>query len=231
MRCATNGNYPRFICWENVPGAFSANKGEDFKAVLEAIIGVKSETVSVSKPDKWQSAGEVVGDDYSIAWRTFDAQYWGVPQRRKRIYLVADFASGSAGQILFESEGLSRYSPQSLRSWQGTAHGSETCLGASSTVCLNDQGGQRMDVLDDMTATLRAEALHPPCVMESAGFSTEHSAKSRSIGYEEETSPTLRAGVVPAASALENHPTDGRDRKHTRLSSSPIPNTCRPFPA
>ena len=67
-----------------------------------------------------------------------------------------------------------------------------------------------MDVLNDMTATLRAEAHHPPCVMESAGFSTEHSAKSRSIGYEEETSPTLRAGVVPAAIALENHPTDGR---------------------
>ena len=67
-----------------------------------------------------------------------------------------------------------------------------------------------MDVTDDVTATLRAEAHHPPCVLESAGFCTEHSAKSRSIGYEEETSPTLRAGVVPAAVALENHPTDSR---------------------
>ena len=67
-----------------------------------------------------------------------------------------------------------------------------------------------MDVTDDVSATLRAEAHHPPCVVESAGFCTEHSSKSRSIGYEEETSPTLRAGVVPAAVALENHPTDCR---------------------
>jgi len=77
-------------------------------------------------------------------------------------------------------------------------------------IVLNDQGGNRMDITDEVTATLRAEAHHPPCVMESAGFCTEHSAKSRTIGYEEETSPTLRAGVVPAAVALENHPADSR---------------------
>ena len=73
-----------------------------------------------------------------------------------------------------------------------------------------DQGGERIDILTDKTSTLRAEAHHPPCVMESAGFCTEHSAKARGIGYEEETSPTLRAGVVPAAIALENHPADSR---------------------
>lgn len=77
-------------------------------------------------------------------------------------------------------------------------------------IVLNDQGGDRMEVSEDVTSTLRAEAHHPPCVMESAGFCTEHSAKSRTIGYEEECSPTLRAGVVPAAVALENHPTDSR---------------------
>lgn len=77
-------------------------------------------------------------------------------------------------------------------------------------IVLNDQGGNRMDVTEEVTSTLRAEAHHPPCVMESAGFCTEHSAKSRTIGYEEECSPTLRAGVVPAAVALENHPTDSR---------------------
>ena len=77
-------------------------------------------------------------------------------------------------------------------------------------IVLNDQGGNRMDITEDVTSTLRAEAHHPPCVMESAGFCTEHSAKSRTIGYEEERSPTLRAGVVPAAVALENHPTDSR---------------------
>ena len=77
-------------------------------------------------------------------------------------------------------------------------------------IVLNDQGGGRMDITEEVTSTLRAEAHHPPCVMESAGFCTEHSAKSRTIGYEEECSPTLRAGVVPAAVALENHPTDSR---------------------
>ena len=241
MRCATDGKYPRWICWENVPGAFSSNKGEDFKAVLDSICKIKDETCDVPECKKWEPAGEILGDDFSVAWRVLDAQFWGVPQRRKRIFLVADFAGRSAGQILFESEGLSGYSAESLRAWQRTARRAEN--GADKTgvgfdgyngsltedkaatlgvncgtstgrngVVLNDQGGNRMDITNDMTSTLRAEAHHPPCVMESAGFCTEHSAKARSIGYEEEMSPTLRAGVVPAAVAIENHPTDSRIR-------------------
>lgn len=165
MRCATNGNYPRFIVWENVPGAFSSNKGEDFKAVLESIAKVKDETVSIPKPKKWLNAGEVLGRNYSIAWRTLDAQYFGVPQRRKRIYLVADFAGRCAGKILFESEGLSGDFKKSICSWQGATRSTEVCFGEASTLVLNDQGGERMDVLDNMTSTLRAKANHPPCVM------------------------------------------------------------------
>ena len=212
MRCATDGKYPRFIVWENVPGAFSSNKGEDFKAVLEAVCSVKDESVSVpgAPKGKWANAGTVVGDGFSLAWRVLDAQFWGVPQRRKRIYLVADFAGGSAGKVLFESEGVSGYSAEGFRAWQGVAGGAAEGVGASGGVCLNDQGGQRMDVTDEVTCTLRAEAHHPPCVLKSAGFCTEHSAKARGIGYEEETSPTLRAGTVPAAVALENHPADSR---------------------
>ena len=212
MRCATDGKYPRFIVWENVPGAFSSNKGEDFKAVLEAVCSVKDESVSVPGPPKgkWANAGTVVGDGFSLAWRVLDAQFWGIPQRRKRIYLVADFAGGSAGKILFESEGVSGYSAEGFRAWQGTAGGAADCIGAAGGICLNDQGGQRMDVTDDVTCTLRAEAHHPPCVLESAGFCTEHSAQARGIGYEEETSPTLRTGTIPAAVALENHPADSR---------------------
>ena len=212
MRCATDGKYPRFIVWENVPGAFSSNKGEDFKAVLEAVCSVKDESISVPGPPKgkWANAGTVVGDGFSLAWRVLDAQFWGIPQRRKRIYLVADFAGGSAGKILFESEGVSGYSAEGFRAWQGTAGGAADCIGAAGGICLNDQGGQRMDVTDDVTCTLRAEAHHPPCVLESAGFCTEHSAQARGIGYEEETSPTLRTGTIPAAVALENHPADSR---------------------
>ena len=239
MRCATDGKYPRWICWENVPGAFSSNKGEDFKAVLEAVIGIAEPNAEVPMPEKarWPYADLYMGDGWSVAYRTLDAQYWGVPQRRRRIYLVADLAGGSAGKILFESEGLSGYSAEGFRSWQRATGSFTPCAGAagydgyngslteevSSTlgvncgmstgrngIVLNDQGGNRMDITEEVTSTLRAEAHHPPCVMESAGFCTEHSAKSRTIGYEEECSPTLRAGVVPAAVALENHPTDSR---------------------
>ena len=239
MRCATDGKYPRWICWENVPGAFSSNKGEDFKAVLEAVIGIAEPNAEVPMPEKarWPYADLYMGDGWSVAYRTLDAQYWGVPQRRRRIYLVADLAGGSAGKILFESEGLSGCSAEGFRSWQRATGSFTPCAGAagydgyngslteevSSTlgvncgmstgrngIVLNDQGGNRMDITEEVTSTLRAEAHHPPCVMESAGFCTEHSAKSRTIGYEEECSPTLRAGVVPAAVALENHPTDSR---------------------
>lgn len=210
MRCATDGRYPRYIVWENVPGAFSSNKGADFQSVLEEICSVKGYEIDPARPERWANAGEIVADDFSLAWRVFDAQYWGVPQRRKRIYLVADFAGGSAGKILFESEGVSGYTPQGFRPWQGTAGTFEEGSGASGCVCLNDQGGSRMDVTEDVAATLRAENHgHPPCVMGAAGFCTEHSAQARGIGYEEETSPTLRAGTVPAA-VYENHSQDTR---------------------
>ena len=210
MRCATDGRYPRYIVWENVPGAFSSNKGADFQSVLEEICSVKGYEIDPARPARWPAAGEIVADDFSLAWRVFDAQYWGVPQRRKRIYLVADFAGGSAGKILFESEGVSGYTPQGFRPWQGTAGTFEEGAGASGCVCLNDQGGSRMDVTEDVAATLRAENHgHPPCVMGAAGFCTEHSAQARGIGYEKETSPTLRAGTVPAA-VYENHSQDTR---------------------
>ena len=210
MRCATNGRYPRYIVWENVPGAFSSNKGADFQSVLEEICSVKGYEVDPARPAKWPAAGEIVADDFSLAWRVFDAQYWGVPQRRKRIYLIADLAGGSAGKILFESEGVSGYTPQGFRPRQGAAGAFAEGAGASGCVCLNDQGGSRMDVTEDVAATLRAENHgHPPCVMGAAGFCTEHSAQARGIGYGEETSPTLRAGTVPAA-VYEHHSQDTR---------------------
>ena len=216
MRCKTNGKYPRWICWENVPGAFSSNKGEDFRAVLEAIIGVVCEGTQVPMPEKnrWPYADLYMGDGWSLAYRTLDAQYWGVPQRRRRIYLVADFAGGSAGEILFESEGVSGYSAEGFRTWQRAARGASPCVGetgrqaasafdgyngdltgdVSATlgvncgmstgrngIVLNDQGGNRMDITDEVTCTLRAESHHPPCVMDA-----------------------------PAVIPLEHHPTDSR---------------------
>ena len=133
MREATNGKYPRYIVWENVPGAFSSNKGEDFRAVLTEICKVKEKCVSVPKPAKWENAGRIMGEGFSIAWRLLDAQYWGVPQRRQRIYLVADFDGGSAGKILFESEGLSGYSAQGFKSWQDAANGITESVGETGS--------------------------------------------------------------------------------------------------
>ena len=174
MRCKTNGKYPRFVVWENVPGAFSSNKGDDFKAVLEEICKVKDERISVPQSGKWTNAGEILGEEFSLAWRVLDAQYWGVPQRRKRIYLVADFASECAGKILFESEGVSGYPTKGICPWQGAAGDFEGCTGAAGTVCLNDQGGNRMDVTEGMTCTLRAESNHPPLVFENHSQDTRY---------------------------------------------------------
>lgn len=108
MREATNGKYPKYAVWENVPGAFSSNKCEDFRAVLEELARVKEADVSIPRPDnsKWAKSGFIAGDDWSIAWRTMDAKYWGVPQRRLRISLVLDLTGGRAGEILFEPESL-----------------------------------------------------------------------------------------------------------------------------
>ena len=212
MRDATHGKYPRYIVWENVPGAFSSNHGEDFKAVLEAVIGIKEPGTQVPMPEKnlWPYADLYLGEQWSVAYRTLDAQHWGVPQRRRRIFLVADFAGWGAGQVLFESEGLSGYSAEGFRAWQRAARDPAAGSGAAG-VCLNDQGGSCMDVSSEVAATLRAEHHgHPPCVLDAAGFCTEHSADSRGIGFEPERAPTLRAGVVPAAIALESHPIDSR---------------------
>mgnify|MGYP005804145617 CR=1 FL=1 len=226
MREKTHGEKPRFIVWENVPGAFSSNKGEDFKAVLEEVIRIKEpQAPPLPPPEKgrWPYADCYLGDGWSVAYRVLDARYWGVPQRRARIFLVADFAGGRAPEVLFKSEGVSGYTPQGFRQGQGAAGDPEespgtaggTDAGGRGRVILNDQGGSRMDVSEDVVSTLRAEAHHPPVVMDegepaAAGFCTEHSANARSIGYEEETSPTLRAGVVPAAIALDYHPADSR---------------------
>lgn len=112
MREATDGKYPRYAVWENVPGAFGSNRGRDFLAVLRAFADVAGDGDNVPAPAgksdrlSWTKSGCIMGDGYSVAWRQLDAQYWGVPQRRRRIYLVADFAGQRAGKILFEREGL-----------------------------------------------------------------------------------------------------------------------------
>ena len=194
MRCATNGRYPRWICWENVIGAFSSNRGRDFKAVLEAVIGIIEPGAEVPMPekDRWPYADIYMGERWNVAYRTFDAQHWGVPQRRRRVYLVGDLAGQCAGQVLFESEGLSGYSAEGFRSWQRAARNSSVGLGAAGGICLNDQGGSCMDISFGVSGTLRAQMDgHPPCIVESdAAVYENHSQDTRYTGPLD-TAPTV----------------------------------------
>ena len=104
---------PRYMVWENVPGAFSSNKGEDFRIVLEELAKVKDKDAVIPMPDKWTNCGCIMGDGWSIAWRVLDAQFWGVPQRRRRIALVADFGGQSASEILFIRKSVSGHTDES----------------------------------------------------------------------------------------------------------------------
>lgn len=260
---------PRYLVWENVPGAFSSANGEDFRAVIEEIVHIKDSTCHVPRPDtgRWESAGAaILGDQFSLAWRVLDAQYWGVAQRRRRIFLVADFGGLTAPKILFEQERLLRDPAEG----QGQGKGVTTAAGNSSAdsggsrvaeekqvdifafhinqreetinlngisgalmattnmqmqtfvaegmrkfesaekkeecLCLNDQGGERMDVSVDITATLRAGMSgHPPLVM---------GIQQGSAGTEEIPDPALTEEAETGGNnqqiLFENHRIDAR---------------------
>ncbi|MBR5879346.1 MAG: DNA cytosine methyltransferase [Akkermansia sp.] len=341
MREATNGEYPSFALWENVPGAFSSQKGEDFRVVLEELIRIVEPNASMPEVPKagWAYADSYVGDGWSLAYRVFDAQYWGVPQRRRRIHLVLDLRGERAREVLFEREGVRGYFAQSRTPWQeiasnpsgspasddregetadsgagrgldavgflrqlsgveaqievsptlmaaaGMSGNNKPCvaysfdsLASNSMKSKNPHSGCRevevaktLDTTDpnpsknqggiavvepvaytmqdragkpgggkgplvqenratslrtsnyqyvfqptglidsiggqaehgwvgDVAPTLKAcHYKFAPCVTVAAGFCTEHSAKARGVGYQEEVAPTLRAGVTPAA--------------------------------
>lgn len=124
MRSSTNGLYPTFAVWENVQGAFSSNGGEDFRVVLEELASVEQPDASIPRPPRggrWSKAGAIAGNGWSLAWRQLDAQYWGVPQRRKRIALVADFGGQRAAEILFERTSLSGNPESCVKAWKEVA--------------------------------------------------------------------------------------------------------------
>ena len=142
MRTATNGMYPTFAVWENVPGAFSSNGGEDFRTVLEELARIAQPDVSIPRPTgrggRWNKTGAIAGNGWSLAWRQLDAQHWGVPQRRKRIALVMDFGGQRAAEILFERTSLSGNPDESIQAWEATPGRSQ----ASPSGC--DRTGERI---------------------------------------------------------------------------------------
>ena len=271
---------PRYGIWENVPGAFSSAEGEDFRLVLQAFLQIEEPSLHVIGPadGRWEYAGILLGDRSCVAWVTWDAQYLGVPQRRRRIFLVADFAAYSPIEILFIPNSLQGHPTPGSRTWQAAARGTlcgtgntgrpqrgtgvgdhltriaftanqreeirdlggvsaalaaqpgmyqqtfvasfSTGAGSSagsiayskrvaptlkgsasgncmpSVLCLNDQGGQVMDCMENMTGTLRAqEHGHPPLVM-PCGLYENHGIDGRYRGPLSVT-PTLpaRAGT------------------------------------
>lgn len=129
MREATNGEYPKFAIWENVRGAFSSSKGEDFRCVLERFARIVEPDVSIPRPSgkngKWAKSGAISGNGWSLAWRLFDAKYWGVAQRRQRIALVMDFGGQRASEILFERTSMSGDSCESIPAWKGAPRHSQ----------------------------------------------------------------------------------------------------------
>ena len=174
MRGATNGKYPRFAVWENVTGAFSSNGGEDFRCVLEELCKIKDADLSVPKPEKWTKAGEIMGENFSVAYRTFDAQYWGVHQRRMRVYLGADFDGGCASKILFESEGGTGYSAESFRAWQETARSFGNCSEETGSGLMFENHSQDtrytgpLNVAQTVSATYGTGGNNQPFVVESS---------------------------------------------------------------
>lgn len=211
MRDATNGRSPQLVMWENVPGAFSSNKGDDFQRVIQELCQICDPDISVPKPEKWSRAGLVMGDNYSFGWRQLNASTWGVPQRRKRIFAVLDLGGQCAGQILFEREGLSRDFTQIFGKGEtapGTADnrsGEHDCAFAVE----NHPHDCRVRLEpDNLVQTLNQRmgtgGGNVPLIV--SGFKHNNSADAYSLAYEEEKAPSLTADgkqavVVPYASA------------------------------
>lgn len=227
MREATNGKYPTFAVWENVPGAFSSNKGEDFRVVLEELARIRQADVSIPEPKRnkngslvWAKSGIIGGNGWSIAWRTLDAQYWGVPQRRRRIAVVVDFGGQRAGEILFERKGVSGDSESSIPPWKGIARnpanrsagydrmveGERSCLNmeengrlvipintqiATRHISLGERTGMGWGEVGDPAYTLQAGHEHAVLCLQGNIIDRTEKSGANGLGVQEDVSYTL----------------------------------------
>lgn len=190
MRRATHGNYPVVVIWENVPGAFSSNGGEDFRAVLEELARVEQPDASIPRPPRggrWSKAGAIAGNGWSLAWRQLDAQYWGktiydgrtgsvlrmgTPQRRKRIALIADFGGQRAGEILFEREGLPGHFDESVQTREEATGFAGNCPSGNDSMVgevipINTQTATRYKSLGERTGLGVGESGDPAYTLQA----------------------------------------------------------------
>lgn len=203
---------PRFMVWENVPGAFSGNKGRDFAAVLEEIIRIaEPEAPDIEVPEKgwptWGGYHDEVGGRWSVAWRVHDAQYWGVPQRRRRISVVADFGGDTAGEILFERKSVSGHPAESGAARERLAGNAES--GASYAVRIRggcDGGGKGALVQEDKSGTLGTGNDQTIFCLQGNGIDCADTAGCNGKGWREDTSYTLNTIDRPAVCAGVNNP-------------------------
>lgn len=219
MRGKTGGMYPTFAVWENVPGAFSSNCGEDFRAVLEELARIAQPDVSIPRPSgrggRWSKAGAIAGNGWSLAWRQLDAQYWGVPQRRKRIALVADFRGQRAAEILFERTGVSGNPDESVPTWKEIARLAANCPAGNDsvvggTIPINTQIATRYISMGERTGigigedgdpayTLQANHEHGVCYCIAGNIiDRSETAGANGSGVKENQSYTLNTVDRPA---------------------------------
>lgn len=195
---------PRFMVWENVPGAFSSNHGKDFAAVLEeAIRVVEPEAPHVPVPEKgWPTSGCLMGDGWSVAWRVLDAQFWGVPQRRRRIALVADFGGNTAPEILFVRKGMSRDSEPGSTAGKGFAGSPES--GTAYAVRIRggcDGGGKGALVQEEKSGTLGCNNGQTVFCLQGNGIDRADTAGCNGKGWKEDKCYTLNTIDRPAVCA------------------------------
>ena len=228
---------PRYMVWENVPGAFSSNKGRDFAAVLEEIIRiVEPEAPDIEVPEKgwptWGGYHDCVGGRWSVAWRVHDAQHWGVPQRRRRISVVADFGGDTAGEISFERKSVSGHpAPRGAAGEEaaGDFGAGAVCAGEDLICMATQQGGAEIRT-DDKALTLTAAAgmsgNNQPVIC--AAFKAGQGAKANGIGYAEECAPTLGAvssglNQCPSVLAFDRAQITSPDNRSTVGPDKPCP--------
>lgn len=240
MRDSTNGEYPKFAIWENVKGAFSSNNGEDFRCVLEEFAHIVEPNVAIPRPSgkngKWYKSGAISGNGWSLAWRLLDAQYWGVPQRRKRIALVVDFRGQRAAEILFERTELSRNPDEGIKEWQSVAGiaqnrttGNGQVVGAKSfslqgnMIGRKDENGpQGCGVNEDVSSTLNTTDNHAVAYAEESyvvHIPVLNDQGGSVMGVTYDVIGTLRAqehGHQPIV--FENHAQDARYQELNEVS-------------